>query len=859
MVNGDERIQDLLIEDEMKDAYLTFAMSVIVSRALPDVRDGLKPSQRRILVAMNDLNLGPRSKRYKCAKVCGDTSGNYHPHGEQVIYPTLVRMAQPWSIRYPLVDGQGNFGSIDGDPPAAMRYTEARMTAAATELLGDINLDTVDYQPNYDERLNEPTVLPAKLPNLLVNGSSGIAVGMATSMPPHNLGEVCDAVIHLIEHPEATLGDLMKIIPGPDFPTGGLICGRRGIFDGYSKGRGTIQVRARVHSEQRKGNRSRLVVTEIPYNVSKTTIIERIVTCVKAARVAGISDVRDESDKDGMRLVIELKVGANEDVVLNQLFKHTPLQDTFSIINIALVGGRPLTLSLKEMLSLFIEHRKDVIRRRTLFLLRKARQRAHLLEGLVLAVSNIDKIIEMIKTSPDVHEARRRLMAQPLALMEHTTLRKLLPAQFVVEATGEGRRLTGVQANAILTMQLQRLTGLEIEKLAKEYGNIVEEIRGYELILADEGRVLDIIREDTLELKEKYGDKRRTQFVGEAGDMEIEDLIAEEDVVVTLSHEGYIKRMPLSRYRRQGRGGKGIIGADSKEGDFIEHLITAVTHDYLLFFTAKGRVHWLKVYDIPQLGRTSRGRAIVNVLQLGKDEKLAGFLAVRKFDERFVVMASRKGVVKKTPLVAFGHPKRGGIISARLDDDDVLIDVALTNGNDHVTLGTRNGYSIRFKETDVRAMGRTARGVRGIDLREGDRVVNMVVTDQTATLLTVCEHGHGKRTPVGEYRIQKRGGMGLINIRTTERNGKVVGLLGVRDEDDLMMITTGGQIVRIGIKGIRAIGRATQGVRVISLKAGDQLVSISRVAREEGEEEGEKPEAEGGSDEAEAKESGGEE
>ncbi len=858
MANGDERIQDLLIEDEMKDAYLTFAMSVIVSRALPDVRDGLKPSQRRILVAMNDLNLGPRSKRYKCAKVCGDTSGNYHPHGEQVIYPTLVRMAQPWSIRYPLVDGQGNFGSIDGDPPAAMRYTEARMTAAATELLGDINLDTVDYQPNYDERLNEPTVLPAKLPNLLVNGSSGIAVGMATSMPPHNLGEVCDAVIYVIEHPEATLGDLMKIIPGPDFPTGGLICGRRGIFDGYSKGRGTIQVRARVHSEQRKGNRSRLVVTEIPYNVSKTTIIERIVTCVKAGRIAGISDVRDESDKDGMRLVIELKVGANEDVVLNQLFKHTPLQDTFSIINIALVGGRPLTLSLKEMLSLFIEHRKDVIRRRTLFLLRKARQRAHLLEGLVLAVSNIDKIIEMIKTSPDVHEARRRLMAQPLALMEHTTLRKLLPAQFVVEATGEGRRLTGVQANAILTMQLQRLTGLEIEKLAKEYGNIVEEIRGYELILADEGRVLDIIREDTLELKEKYGDKRRTQFVGETGDMDIEDLIAEEDVVVTLSHEGYIKRMPLSRYRRQGRGGKGIIGADSKEGDFIEHLITAVTHDYLLFFTAKGRVHWLKVYDIPQLGRTSRGRAIVNVLQLGKDEKLAGFLAVRKFDERFVMMASRKGIVKKTPLVAFSHPKRGGIISARLDDDDVLIDVALTNGHDHVTLGTRNGYSIRFKETDVRAMGRTARGVRGIDLREGDRVVNMVVTDQTATLLTVCEHGHGKRTPVGEYRIQKRGGMGLINIRTTERNGKVVGLLGVRDEDDLMMITTGGQIVRIGIKGIRAIGRATQGVRVISLKAGDQLVSISRVAREEGEEEGENPEAEGGG-EAEAKESGGEE
>jgi DNA gyrase subunit A len=779
---------------------------------------------------MNDLNLGPRSKRYKCAKVCGDTSGNYHPHGEQVIYPTLVRLAQPWNMRYPLVDGQGNFGSIDGDPPAAMRYTEARMTAPATEMMADLNLETVEFVANYDERLNEPTVLPAKLPNLLVNGTSGIAVGMATSIPPHNLREICDGIIHLIEHPDASVADLLKIIPGPDFPTGGMICGRAGIYEGYTNGRGTIQVRARVHSEQVKGGRSRLVVTEIPYNLSKNTIIERIARCVKTNRVGGIADVRDESDKEGMRVVIELRGGANEEVVLNQLFKHTPLQDTFSIINIALVGGRPMTLSLRDMLGLYIEHRKDVIRRRTLFLLRKARQRAHILEGLVLAVSNIDRIIELIKSSPNVEEARKRLMATPLALAEHATLRKLLPAPFVVEATGEGRRLTDVQANAILQMQLQRLTGLEIEKLATEYASLVEEINGYELLLSREDLILDIIREDTLELRDKYGDDRRTEIVGDAGELDIEDLIAEEHVVVTISHEGYIKRMPLSTYRRQGRGGKGIIGSDTKEGDFIEHLITAVTHDYLLFFTARGRVHWLKVYDIPQLSRTSKGRAVVNVLQLGSREKLAGFLTVRNFDERYVVMASRRGLVKKTPLGAFSHPKRGGIIAASVLDDDELIEVALTTGNDHIVLGTRDGYAIRFKETDVRAMGRTARGVHGIELREDDTVVDMVVADPTATLLTVCENGFGKRTELSEYRVQRRGGMGLINIRTTRRNGKVVALKGVRDSDELMMITAGGQIVRIGLTGIRTIGRATQGVRLISFKQGDHLVAVSRVA-----------------------------
>jgi len=842
-LNQPENIQELFIEEEMKDAYLTYAMSVIVSRALPDVRDGLKPSQRRILVAMHDLGLGPRSRFRKCAKIAGDTSGNYHPHGEAIVYPTLVRMAQSFSERYPLVEGQGNFGSIDGDPPAAMRYTEARLAQMASEMLEDLEKETVDFEPNYDETRTEPTVLPAKLPNLLCNGSSGIAVGMATSIPPHNLTEICDAAIAVIDDPDISVRDLMKIVTGPDFPTGGLICGREGIREGYTTGRGTITVRARAHAEEARGGKDRIVVTEIPYGQIKTRIIERIADCVKNGTISGIADIRDESDREGMRLVIELRRGEDDRVVLNQLYKHTPLQTSYSIINIALDKGRPRTMSLKDLLLAYKNHRIEVIRRRTVFLLKKARAREHVLFGLLYAVANIDEIIAIIKKSPDVPTAKERLMKQAwtFKVAGLPGKRTSKANRLLRDATKEALHLSSRQADAILGMRLQQLTGLEVEKLRDEWVEIREKIEEYEAILHDERLVLNIIAEDLYEVKEKYGDARRTEIVAEAEELNLEDLIAEENCVVTISHEGYIKRMPLTSYRRQGRGGKGVIGSTAKEGDFVEHMFVASTHDYILFFTNRGQCYWQKVYDIPQMSRQAKGRAMANLLQLRQNEWVAGFHPVREFDEkRRLVFATARGTIKKTALSEYGNPRRGGILAIKLPQNDTLIGVSITTGNDEIVLGTREGMAIRFKESDVRTMGRNARGVRGIHLKKGDEVIGMAVADSAATLLTVCEHGYGKRTAFGEYRAQSRGGKGLINIKSTERNGKVVAMMTVRDGDELMLITQRGQIMRIGVdkKSIRPIGRNTQGVRIIRLGEDDKLVAVARVAAGPDEAEG---------------------
>jgi len=831
-----EHFEDMRILDELKNSYLNYAMSVIVSRALPDVRDGLKPSQRRILVAMNDLNLGPRSKHRKCAKIAGDTSGNYHPHGEQVVYPTLVRMGQPWSMRYPLIDPQGNFGSIDGDPPAAMRYTEARMTAPATEMLEDIKYDTVDFIANYDETRTEPTVLPGKLPNLLVNGSTGIAVGMATNIPPHNIGEICDALLVVIADPDCGFKEIMKVLPGPDFPTGGIICGRKGIMDAYTTGKGHLTVRAKTDIVTGKKGRESIVITEIPYMVVKTTIVSKIADCVRSGTIAEISDVRDESDRRGLRIVVDIKREADANVVLNKLYRYTSLQTTFAIANIALVNNKPETLNIKQTIMCFIAHRKEVIRRRSRFLLKRCRNRAHILEGLILAVSDIDEIIEIIKKSPDTPTAKLNLMKKPLRLAESATLGKILPESFVAQKRMTDQFLTGPQTDAILTMQLQRLTGLEMEKLAKEYANLMEQIDGYEAILAGEQILLDIIREDIYELKEKYGDKRRTLISAGVEQFNIEDLITEEEVIVTISHGGYVKRIPIDTYRRQGRGGRGIIGSDTKEGDFIEHLFVASTHDYILIFTNRGRCYWLKVYDIPSLSRQSKGRSVANLLNLG-NEKIASIINVRRFEtdpdkERHLVMATRNGLVKKTKLRAYSNPRKTGVIAIRLDPNDDVIDVALTTGSNQIILGTRDGMAIRFEESHVRDMGRVSRGVKGIKLREKDAVVAMVIAEEDASLLTVCENGYGKRTSLANYRLQGRSGVGLINIKTSQRNGKVVTLMAVAKQDDLMMITANGIIIRTGLNQIRAIGRNTQGVRLIRLGDGDKLVAAEKIVSE---------------------------
>ena len=831
-----ERIENQPIVTEMQDSYLTYAMSVIMARALPDIRDGLKPSQRRILVAMNDLNLGPRSKHRKCAKIAGDTSGNYHPHGEQVIYPTLVRLAQPWNMRCPLVDSQGNFGSLDGDPPAAMRYTEARLAAVTMDMLADLEYETIDFEPNYDATREEPTVLPGRLPNLLVNGSSGIAVGMATNLAPHNLGEICDGIIALIDNPDATVADLMQRVPGPDFPTGGQICGRRGVVDAYTTGRGSITVRGKLHVEALRGQRKMIVITEIPYQVLRSTITERIAAAVKNGTIRDVSAINDASGrKHPVRIEVELRREANEDVIINQLYQFTPLQTSFNIMNIALVDRQPRTLSLKEMMRRYLDHRKDVIRRRTLFLLCRAKQRAHILEGLILAVGDIDRIIQLIKESPDPAAAKERLMGLELRLAEGQALRRLLSEAFVQRFSAAGHHLTGVQAGAILAMQLQRLTGLEIEKLAGDYARLVEEIDGHEAILREERLILDVIREDLCEMKRKYGDQRRTEIVEAVGDFRLEELIPDEQVAVTITHQGYVKRTDLESYRKQGRGGKGVRGGDTKEGDFLEHLFVVSTHDYLLVFTNRGRVYWTRVYDIPALARTSRGRSMANLLKMQGTERHRAVLAVRQFEEAFAFFATAKATVKKTPLSAFRHQRSNGIIAITLDPDDSLINVAMTSGDDEIILGTRGGMAIRFSEQDVRAMGRTARGVRGMTLKNDDVVVDMAAARPESSVLTICENGFGKRTDVAEYRLTRRGGKGVINIKTTARNGRVVAIKAVTDDDELMMITAQGIMLRTGLSELREIGRATQGVRMIRPAEGDRVVAVAKIPASEDE------------------------
>ncbi len=843
-------IVDLAIVRELQDSYLTYAMSTIMDRALPDVRDGLKPSQRRILVAMNDLNLGPRSKHRKCAKIAGDTSGNYHPHGESVVYPTLVGMGQPWRMRCPLVDPQGNFGSIDGDPPAAMRYTEARLAAPAMDLLEDLKLDTVDFQANYDDTRREPMVLPGKFPNLLVNGGVGIAVGMATSLPPHNVGEICDAIVKVVDEPEVGLDELMQIVPGPDFPTGGSIVGRSGILRGYATGRGKVQVRGKVHIEEQKNGKDLIVVTEIPYQILKTTIIDQVVEAVKAERITEIADVNDYSGRDGMRLVVTCKKGADPNVVLNQLWRFTSLQTTFSIMNIALVRGQPRTLGLKELIGLYIDHRKEVIVRRTRYLLHKAQQEAHLKEGLIYASCDIDEVIKLIRGSATRDEAIEKLMERGFQIPADHPAAPKIPQRMLEQAneSADGMvKLSRAQAEAIGRMQLISLVALEIEKLVADYATLIEEIEGYELILSDEQRVLDIVREDTIEIREKYADARRTVIEdGEAEELADADLIPVEDVVVTISHQGYCKRLPVDAYRTQGRGGRGVIGADTKDEDFTEHLFVSSTHDNLLCFTNTGRVFKVNVFAIPQASRTSRGRAIINILELKEGERVCAFLPVKDFEkhEDYLVFATARGLVKRTSLKLYQNVNKSGLIAITLKDGDRLVDVRLTRGNDDVMLCTKTGQAIRFDENDARAMGRTAAGVKGINLRDKDGVVAMVVADDERELLTVCENGYGKRTAMREYlvqmedgstRTQNRGGKGRVDIKTTARNGEVVSAISVTEGDEMMLISESGMIVRSKVEGVRETGRGTQGVRVINLKAGDKLISVARIEEDEAE------------------------
>ena len=873
-ISGDasaRSVIDLPIQDELKASYLTYAMSVIVSRALPDARDGLKPSQRRILVAMNDLNLGPGASRVKCAKISGDTSGNYHPHGESVIYPTLVRMAQEWNLRHVLIDKQGNFGSIAGLPPAAMRYTEARLSPIAALMLEDLKLDTVDFTPTYDESRTEPTVLPSKFPNLLVNGATGIAVGMATSIPPHNLGEICDALIRVIDQPDVSIDELMEIVPGPDFPTGGVICGRTGIRRGYHTGRGAVVVRARAKIEERQKGRFRIVVSEIPYQQFRDRVIERIAALANSNRIRGIAGIRDESDlKEPVRLVIDVKRDADPDVVLNQLYQFSPLQDSFSIIFLALVDGKPRELSLKQLLEEFLRHRTVVIRRRTRFLLARTRKRKHTVEGLLLALADIDEVIRIIRASATQADAKLGLMGVEC------------PAEMMRRALGEdGFRafqedrgeapvytLTAVQADAILRMTLGQLVNLEQERLAEEHRKLMEEIAQYLEILSDERNILAIIRADLEEIRRRFGDPRRTEISGEElGSLDLADLITEETMVVSISHRGYIKRTPVSIYRAQRRGGKGLIGAATEDEDPIQLLFVASTHAHLLFFTNKGRVYWRKVYDLPQLGRESRGRAIVNLLKLGEGEKIADCRPLRDFNlpGHFLMMATRNGLVKKTALEAYSRPKANGIIAIKLRENDELVDVAVAKPGDEVVLATAGGMAIRFRESDSRPMGRDASGVKGIQLQGDDGLVGMVVADPKATLLTACENGFGKRTPFGpgaaelkddepadeegsgsaRYRTQRRGGIGVRDIKTTARNGRVIGVVRVDDDDELIMMSARGKIQRIAAREIGIIGRNTQGVRIMSLDEGDSLAAVVRVPKEE-------PNGNGG-DDAEAK------
>ena len=808
MVMEREKIVPVYIEEEMKSSYIDYSMSVITARALPDVRDGLKPSNRRILVAMNDLNLAPGRPHRKCAKIAGDTSGNYHPHGEQVVYPTLVRMAQDFNMRYVLVDGQGNFGSIDGDAPAAMRYTEARLSHVAMEMIEDLDKETVAFVPNYDDTRKEPTVLPSKFPNLICNGASGIAVGMATNIPTHNLGEVVDALVALIANPEMEDDRLLDYVSGPDFPTGGIIYGRSGIVEAYKTGRGRIILRAKASIEKQKSGKESIIITEIPYQINKSNLLERIAELVRDKFIDGISDLRDESDRDGMRIVIELKREAPAEIVLNQLFKHTQMQTTFGVIMLALVDGQPQVLTLKQTLSYFIEHRHEVITKRTQFELKKAEQRAHILEGLKIALDHIDAVIKLIRGSKTPEDAKNGLMKQ--------------------------FKLTEIQAQAILDMRLQRLTGLEREKVEQEYLDVIKLIEKLKGILESKSQRMNIIKEELLELKKKYGDERRTEIKEEEEEFTIEDLVAEEDMVITITHSGYIKRLSVTSYKRQSRGGRGVIGIETKEEDFVEHLFIASTHHYILFFTPKGRCYWIKVHEIPVGGRLAKGKPIVNMLDLEEKEKVAAFVPVREFDDKhFVVMSTRNGVIKKTVLSAFSNPRKGGINAMNVPEDDNLIEVEITDGNCDIVLGTRQGQAIRFHEDKVRDMGRGAYGVKGVTLEKEDFVIGMVVVKRDTTLLSVTENGYGKRSSISDYRVTNRGGKGVINIKANERNGKVVTIKEAIDEDELMVITQKGIIIRQPVKQIKVIGRNTQGVKLINLDEGDKVVDVARVVKGE--------------------------
>jgi len=807
-----ERVRPRTIEDEMQDSYIDYAMSVIVGRALPDVRDGLKPVHRRILYAMQELGLVPNKPYKKSARVVGEVLGKYHPHGDMAVYDSMVRMVQDFSLRYPLIEGQGNFGSVDGDMPAAMRYTEVRLADIASEMLIDIDKDTVDFVPNFDDSLEEPVVLPSRLPNLLVNGSSGIAVGMATNIPSHNLAEVIDGLTVLIDNPDTEIAELMKVIKGPDFPTGGVIFGKKGIRDAYRTGRGTIQLRAEAEIEEISGGRQAIVVKELPYQVNKAQLLETIANLVNDKKIEGISNLRDESDRTGMRMVIELKREANGQIVLNQLFNHTPLETTYGIIMIALVNNVPRILNLKEILFQYLEYRKEVVTRRTRFELEKAEQRAHILEGLKKAVENINKVVSIIEKSKDADMARESLI--------------------------ENFKFTRAQAQAILDMRLHQLTGLERDKILAEYVELVKNIEQLKVILATPERVLEIIKKELISVKEKYGDNRKTKIKAQAIEMDIEDLIPEEDVVVSISHAGYVKRLPVSTYRAQRRGGRGITGMVTREEDFIENIFITTTHSYMLFFTNLGKVYWLKVYEIPEAARTAKGKAIVNLVRLSSPgELITAMVAVKDFakeEEKHLLMVTCNGIIKMTPLREYANPRRGGIIAVKLGKKDSLIDVKLTTGKEEVIICTTKGKAIHFAEEEVRSIGRTGQGVRGIRLGQGDSVVGMEIVKKGDTVLTATSKGYGKRTSIEKYRLQGRGGRGVINIITDQRNGEVIGIKTVSDEDDIMLVTSHGLFIRQPVKGIRLIGRSTKGVRLIRLEEGDRLVAIASVVKENG-------------------------
>jgi len=833
------------LEDEMQHSYLDYAMSVIVGRALPDVRDGLKPVHRRVLYAMHELGNDWNKPYKKSARVVGDVIGKYHPHGDTAVYDTIVRMAQPFSLRYMLIDGQGNFGSVDGDSPAAMRYTEVRMSKIAHELLADIDKETVDFVPNYDGSEKEPVVLPAKIPNLLINGSAGIAVGMATNIPPHNLSEVVDACVALIDDPAISIDGLMEHIPGPDFPTAGIINGARGIRDAYRTGRGKIYVRARTHFEEMESGKQRIVVTELPYQVNKARLMEKIAELVREKRIEGITEIRDESDKEGMRMVIELRKGEVAEVVLNNLFQHTQMQSVFGINVVALVDSQPRTLNLKQLLEHFIRHRREVVTRRTIFDLRKARARAHILEGLAVALANIDEVIALIKAAPSPAEAKKELCARTWksgALQEmlsragaDASRPEDLPEGYGL--TPEGYRLTETQAQAILDLRLQKLTGLEQDKIIGEFQELLERIAELLAILSSDARLMEVIREELLALKEQFGDERRTEIIADRLDLTLEDLITEEDVVVTLSHQGYAKAQPLDVYQAQRRGGKGKTATATKDEDFVDKLFVASTHDTILCFSSAGKVYWLKVYQLPQAGRNARGKPMVNLLPLEEGERISAVLPIREYEEgRYVFMATEQGTVKKTPLADFSRPRSSGIIAIDLKEGDQLIGVDLTDGERDIMLFSTAGKAVRFSEKEVRPMGRTAAGVRGIRLDPGQRVISLIVADE-GDVLTVCEKGYGKRTAIDQFPTKGRGTKGLISIRTSERNGDQIGAVLVDEEDEIMLISDGGTLVRTRVSDVPRMGRDAQGVKMIRLTGGERLIGIARIEVLDDEEE----------------------